>query len=122
MLVEGFKWEVGEGNWVSFWSEPWVGNKTLRDVYPRLYELSTNKACKISDMGVWEGDKWCWKMEWKRERRGREKDEEEMLGEGLDRLQLKKSVEDCWRHDSDGRCGVKNAYDFLAPTERVLDE
>ncbi|GKV02160.1 hypothetical protein SLEP1_g14627 [Rubroshorea leprosula] len=124
MLVEGFKWEVGEGNRVSFWSEPWVGNKTLRVAYPRLYELSMNKECKISDMGVWEGDKWCWKMEWRRERIRREKDEEEKLREGLERLQLKKSVEDCWRwiHDSEGRYGVKNAFDFLAPTECVLDE
>ncbi|GKV16991.1 hypothetical protein SLEP1_g27551 [Rubroshorea leprosula] len=124
ILVEGFKWEVGEGNRVSFWSNPWVGNKTLRVEYPRLYELSTNKECKISDIGVWEGDKWCWKMEWRRERIGREKDEEEKLREGLERIQLKKSVQDCWRwiHDSEGRYGVKNAYDFLAPTECVLDE
>ncbi|GLT29062.1 hypothetical protein SLA2020_039510 [Shorea laevis] len=63
-------------------------------------------------------------MEWRRERIGREKDEEEMLWEGLDRLQLKKSMEDCWRwiHDSDGRYEVKKAYDFLAPLERLLDE
>ncbi|GKU96326.1 hypothetical protein SLEP1_g9574 [Rubroshorea leprosula] len=124
MLVEGFKWEVGEGNRVSFWSEPWVGNKTLRVLYPRLYEFSTNKECKISDMGVWEGDKWRWKMEWRRDRIGREKDEEEKLREGLERLQLKKRVEDGWRwtHDPKGRYGVKKAYDFLAPTECVLDE
>ncbi|GKV06313.1 hypothetical protein SLEP1_g18214 [Rubroshorea leprosula] len=83
-----------------------------------------NSECKISDMGVCEGDKWHWDMEWRRERIGREKDEEEKLREGLERLQLKKRVEDRWRwtHDSEGRYGVKKAYDFLAPTECVIDE
>ncbi|GKV33389.1 hypothetical protein SLEP1_g41906 [Rubroshorea leprosula] len=63
-------------------------------------------------------------MEWRRERIGREKDEEEKLREGLERLQLKKRAEDRWRwtHDSEGRYGVKNAYDFLAPIECVLDK
>ncbi|GKV43557.1 hypothetical protein SLEP1_g50836 [Rubroshorea leprosula] len=124
MLVEGFKWDVGEGNQVGFWRERWIGNKTLRDLCPRLFELSTNKACNISDMGVWEGDKWCWKVEWRRARIGREKDEEEVLWEVLDSFPLKKGVEDCWRwiHDSDGSYGVKKAYDFLAPTKRVLEE
>ncbi|GLT40917.1 hypothetical protein SLA2020_150140 [Shorea laevis] len=63
MLVEGFRWEVGEGNRVSFWRECWVKNKNLRDICPRLYELSMNKLGNISDMGVWEGDKWCWNVE-----------------------------------------------------------
>ncbi|GKV47995.1 hypothetical protein SLEP1_g54839 [Rubroshorea leprosula] len=56
MLVEGFRWEVGEGKRVGFWRELWVGNKNLRDLCPRLYELSKNKLGNISDMGVWEGE------------------------------------------------------------------
>ncbi|GLT50396.1 hypothetical protein SLA2020_238830 [Shorea laevis] len=123
MWVEGFRWEVGEGNQVGFWRELWVGNKNLRDLCPRLYELSTNKLGNISDMGVWEGDKWCWKVEWRRGRIGREKDEEELLWEVLDSFQLKKGVEDCWMwiHDSAGSYMVKRAYEFLAPTERILE-
>ncbi|GKU90242.1 hypothetical protein SLEP1_g4255 [Rubroshorea leprosula] len=95
MLVEGFRWEVGEGN---------RGN--------------------ICEMGVWEGDKWSWKLEWRRGRIGREKDEEEALWEKLGNLQLKKGVEDRWRwlHDSDGSYMVKKAYEFLAPSEGILEE
>ncbi|GKU89472.1 hypothetical protein SLEP1_g3604 [Rubroshorea leprosula] len=73
-------------------------------------------------MGVWEGDKWSWKLEWRRGRIGREKDEEEALWEKLGNLQLKKGVEDHWRwlHDSDGSYMVKKAY--LAPSEGILEE
>ncbi|GLT40896.1 hypothetical protein SLA2020_149960 [Shorea laevis] len=75
-------------------------------------------------MGAWEGDKWCWKVEWRRGRIGREKDEEKVLWEMLDSFQLKKGVEDCWRwiYDSEGRYMVKRAYEFLAPTESILED
>ncbi|GKV46066.1 hypothetical protein SLEP1_g53078 [Rubroshorea leprosula] len=91
-------------------------------------KLAVWKAASLSFGGrltlLNSGDKWRWKMEWRRERIGREKDEEEKLKEGLERIQLKKRVEDGWRwtHDSEGRYGVKNAYKFLTPTECVLDK
>ncbi|GLT87099.1 hypothetical protein SLE2022_051990 [Rubroshorea leprosula] len=124
MLVEGFRWEVGEGNRVSFWRDLWAGNKNLRDLCPRLYELSKNKLGNISDMGVWEGEKWSWKMDWRRGRIGREKDEDEVLWERLDSIQLKKGVTDFWRwvHDSEGNFKVRKAYEFLAPTESILED
>ncbi|GKV02234.1 hypothetical protein SLEP1_g14693 [Rubroshorea leprosula] len=124
MLVEGFRWEVGEGKRVGFWRELWVGYKNLRDLFPRLYELSKNKLGNISDMGVWEGEKWSWKMEWRRGRIGREKDEEEVLWEVLENFQLKKGVNDTrrWIHDLEGKYMVKKAYEFLAPTESILED
>ncbi|GKV05596.1 hypothetical protein SLEP1_g17591 [Rubroshorea leprosula] len=60
MLVDGFRWEVGDGKRVGFWRENWVGHKPLRDVCPRIFALAVNK-----DGGVHlrEGreDKWKWK-------------------------------------------------------------
>ncbi|GLT73738.1 hypothetical protein SLA2020_455760 [Shorea laevis] len=61
MLVEGFRWEVGDGKRVSFWRENWVGSKLLRDVCPRLFELVVNKDGKIQEIGGWEGGRWRWK-------------------------------------------------------------
>ncbi|GLT60368.1 hypothetical protein SLA2020_331370 [Shorea laevis] len=97
MLVEGFKWELGEGKNVGFWLERLVKDKNLRDLCPRLFELSIKKEGKVSEMGVWEGGRWCWNVEWRRGRLGREKDKEEMLGKVLNSIQLKEGVGDCWR-------------------------
>ncbi|GKV28626.1 hypothetical protein SLEP1_g37648 [Rubroshorea leprosula] len=105
MLVEGFKWEVGEGNKVDFWQERWVGDKTLRDLCPRLYALAVKKEGKVSEMGNWDEGRWGWRVEWRRGTIGREKDEEVVLEKALEGVQLKEGVRDVWkwRHEMDGK-------------------
>ncbi|GLU04440.1 hypothetical protein SLE2022_215870 [Rubroshorea leprosula] len=124
MLVEGFKWEVGEGNRVGFWSDRWIGVKSLRDLFPRLFALSVKKEGKVSEMGYWEEGRWRWRVEWRRGTIGREKDEEELLEKVLEGVKLKEGAGDVWKwvHVMDGKYGVKLAYDFLASTERVLED
>ncbi|GKV33811.1 hypothetical protein SLEP1_g42265 [Rubroshorea leprosula] len=115
MLVEGFKWEVGEGNKVDFWHERWVGDKTLRDLCPRLYAVSVKKEGKVSEMGSWNEDGWCWRVEWRRGTIGREKDEEVVMEKVLEGVQVKEGVGDVWkwRLVMDGRYVVKIAYKYL---------
>ncbi|GLT37246.1 hypothetical protein SLA2020_115770 [Shorea laevis] len=122
MVVKGFRWELGDGSRVGFWREIWVGDKSLRDLCPRLYELAVHKEGMVSEMGEWEGDRWRWNMEWKRERLGRVRDEEEVFWEMLGPVQLKKGKEDCWRwvHGLEGRYVVKKAYEVLAPMQCLL--
>ncbi|GKU98706.1 hypothetical protein SLEP1_g11675 [Rubroshorea leprosula] len=54
MLVKGFKWEVGDGGRVGFWRQIWVGNNSLRDSFPRLFQLATNKEGMVQEYGFWE--------------------------------------------------------------------
>ncbi|GKV51081.1 hypothetical protein SLEP1_g57759 [Rubroshorea leprosula] len=124
MLAEGFKWEVGEGNKVAFWHEWWVGDKNLRDLFPRLFELSMKKEGKVAEMGFWEEGKWVWRVEWRRGTIGREKNEEEMLEKMLEGVHLKEGVGDVWKwvHEIEGKYVVKIAYDLLASTECVLED
>ncbi|GLT40522.1 hypothetical protein SLA2020_357800 [Shorea laevis] len=124
MLIKGFKWEVGEGNKVDFWQEWWIGDKKLKDSFPRLYALSVKKEGQISKMGIWEKGRWVWRVEWRRGTIGREKDEEEVLEKVLEGVQLKEEVGDVWKwvHAIDGRYIVKLAYDSLASMECVLED
>ncbi|GKV49313.1 hypothetical protein SLEP1_g56069 [Rubroshorea leprosula] len=124
MLVEGFKWEVGDGNRVVFWSDRWIGVKSLRDLFPRLFALSVKKEGKVSEMGSWEEGRWHWRVEWRRGTLGREKDEEELLEKLLENVKLKEGAGDVWKwvHVLDGKYGVKLAYDFLAPMKSVLED
>ncbi|GLT24839.1 hypothetical protein SLA2020_000070 [Shorea laevis] len=123
MLVKGFRWEVGSGCSVGFWWENWVGAKVLQDSCPRLYAFALNKDGLVSEMGLWEGDRWRWNMEWRRERFGREKDEEEALWRVLGSSHLKKGRRDVWAwvHDPGGKYTVRAAYDFLVSKECLLD-
>ncbi|GKV50169.1 hypothetical protein SLEP1_g56882 [Rubroshorea leprosula] len=124
MLVEGFKWEVEEGNKEDFWQERWVGDKTLRDLCPRLYALSVKKEGKVSEMGSWNEGRWCWHVVWRRGTIGREKDEEVVLEKTLEGVQVKEGIGDVWkwRHVMDGRYVVKIAYDYLDCMEGVLED
>ncbi|GKV27293.1 hypothetical protein SLEP1_g36479 [Rubroshorea leprosula] len=43
MLGKGFRWMVGDGRQVGFWREIWVGDKSLKELCPTLFELAMNK-------------------------------------------------------------------------------
>ncbi|GKV34368.1 hypothetical protein SLEP1_g42745 [Rubroshorea leprosula] len=105
MLVKGFKWEVGDGSRVGFWRQIWAGNNALRDSFPRLFQLATNKEGMVQEYGFWEGDSWKWEIGWRRKRMGREQDEEKELWKVLGTIQLRKYVGDYWkwRYDVEGR-------------------
>ncbi|GKV46638.1 hypothetical protein SLEP1_g53612 [Rubroshorea leprosula] len=123
MLVKGFRWEVGDGCRVGFWRDMWVGNKALRDSFPRLFQLAENKDGKVRENGSWEGDRWHWVMKWRRERRGREKDEEKKLREVLGSVQIRQTEVDNWQwtFDVGGRYTVKTAYDLLDSVDSLLE-
>ncbi|GKV49682.1 hypothetical protein SLEP1_g56420 [Rubroshorea leprosula] len=123
MLRNRFRWEVGEGCWVCFWRDIWVGNKSLRDLFPRLFQLAINKEGSVKENGTWEGERWKWGIEWRRERMDREKDEEKGLGVMLASIKLRKGVADLWqwRYDVERRYVVKTTYEFLAPEDRLLE-
>lgn len=73
--------ELGNGEDISFWHGVWAGEKSLRDLFPRLYYISNNKEGKIKDMGYWDGGRWIWEIRWLREIREREQCKvEELLG------------------------------------------
>ena len=88
---------VGSGKSTLFWSEVWVGEVSLRDRFPRLFDLSLFKDLSVFDMcqlgwGV-EGQAWSWRrrlLAW----------EEEAVGELILLLQsvsLQVDSTDTWR-------------------------
>ncbi|GKV34792.1 hypothetical protein SLEP1_g43134 [Rubroshorea leprosula] len=124
LLSKGFKWVVGNGYRVGFWRSVWVGEKSLKELCPRLFELAINKEGFLSEIGGWEEGSWRWNIIWRRERFGREKDEELKLWEVLSSVCIKVGVADRWRwrHASDGMYVVKQAYEFLQPTDSILND
>ncbi|GKV02239.1 hypothetical protein SLEP1_g14697 [Rubroshorea leprosula] len=50
MLVGGFRWELGKGSSIGFWSDSWVGDKSLRDLCPRLFQLASNKEGVVKEL------------------------------------------------------------------------
>ncbi|KAL9663703.1 hypothetical protein QQ045_019094 [Rhodiola kirilowii] len=48
---EGIKLKLGKGDETDFWEDIWIGDRPLKALYPKLWELAVNKHAKVSDMG-----------------------------------------------------------------------
>lgn len=46
---------VGNGASTYFWWDTWVGEGTLKERLPRLFNCSRLKDAKIAEMGKWVG-------------------------------------------------------------------
>ncbi|GJT84041.1 hypothetical protein Tco_1058383 [Tanacetum coccineum] len=50
--------QLGNGRNVSFWNDIWVGEHRLRDKFPRVFDMDSNKKCSIAKR--WVQDQWVW--------------------------------------------------------------
>ena len=41
---------VGDGSRILFWHNKWIGDNSLKTLYPQLFVCSTNKEACISDV------------------------------------------------------------------------
>ena len=44
-----FKGKLGNGDYLCFWKDRWLGEKLLMDRWPKLFLLENKKNCSISD-------------------------------------------------------------------------
>ncbi|XP_058746451.1 uncharacterized protein LOC131619364 [Vicia villosa] len=66
-FVEGFidwvNFDFKKGNTVLFWHSCWLGDQTLCVSFPYLFDLSTNKLCKVSDVISWNNGAHSWNLD-----------------------------------------------------------
>ncbi|GAU50636.1 hypothetical protein TSUD_134420 [Trifolium subterraneum] len=48
----------------TFRKEKWLGMTPLRDLFPSLFNISTQQDGHVSDLGIWTNGNWAWKLEW----------------------------------------------------------
>ena len=53
---------------MKFWEDVWIGNSSLKSLYPRLFSLSLNQGQRVNEVGEWEDSTWQWKIRWRRAR------------------------------------------------------
>lgn len=92
-----------------------MGDLSLKDLFPRLFYISEQRFLNIDQLGVWEQGLWVWKLEWRREFFGWERN---MLGELTDLrgvICLDENRTDSWEwcEESSRTFFTKSAYRFL---------
>lgn len=103
---------MGNGLSIKFWSDVWLGSECLKDCFPRLYQVSSQKEANISQMGEWRGTSWCWNWAWRRSFFDWEVGIFEELQGILTQVCVQQDVEDTWVWKPDPLRGfsVKSAY------------
>ena len=48
-----FRWNLGNGNKISFWNGNWVGDSSLKNHFWEVYEICQQQQCAVSE--VWDG-------------------------------------------------------------------
>ncbi|XP_058180030.1 uncharacterized protein LOC131298566 [Rhododendron vialii] len=110
-IRESFRVQVNSGNATAFWEHVWLGELPLKEEYPRLFSLSSQKEELICNM---RGDAagGSWDLLFRRGLIGREKGEMVNLRLRLQQVTLIQSKPDelLWRWTGDGKFTVKSAY------------
>ncbi|XP_068475151.1 uncharacterized mitochondrial protein AtMg00310-like [Phaseolus vulgaris] len=63
---DSFEWKVGDGKDIYFWKDSWLMGEALKNVFPRLFSISSNKNAKLSELGSWSNGRWVWGLVWRR--------------------------------------------------------
>jgi hypothetical protein len=122
-FVRAVEKKVGSGNNTLFWSDIWVGEQPLRERFPRLYGISTQKEGLIANLGVWIDGGWRWNLEWRRHFFVWEQPLYLQLVNVIEQFQPNQR-EDVWnwRENVEDGFTVKSCYDLLYKTFRVDGE
>jgi hypothetical protein len=114
---------VGDGRNTLFLYDNWIGDILLRYKFPRLFDLTVDKECKVEEMRRlgWGGDGRAWVC-----RRRLFAWEEESVRECaflLRNIVLQDTVHDSWKWLLDPARGysVKSLYNYITNTCEIVD-
>lgn len=84
----------------------------LREAFPRVLALVTNKHGKVCEFGIWDSGKWCWEVTFRRNPFGWERQQWESFNETIGELSLVISLQDkmIWKHEKNGNYSAKYFY------------
>ncbi|GMJ01570.1 hypothetical protein HRI_003826200 [Hibiscus trionum] len=103
---------VGDGLYISFWTDWWIGDAPLLVNFPRIHALSCNKIGKIADFGVLRNSKWEWNIILRRRLFDWEVNQWDSFIQLLNSFKSLSSVSDSlvWKGSGDGSLSVKNCF------------
>jgi len=63
---DSFEWKVGDEKDIYFWKDRWLKGEALKNVFPRLFSISSNKNANLLECGFWSNGRWVWQLAWRR--------------------------------------------------------
>ncbi|MCI07352.1 putative ribonuclease H protein, partial [Trifolium medium] len=111
-IKDVFVKKLGNGGSTRFWLDHWVGVAPLKEVFPRLYNISLQTGSTIQEMGEWVNDKWIWHIKWRRIFFTWEEELDRNLWNLIDVVVITKEP-DSWSYANGGMYTVSANYLYL---------
>ncbi|GAU45816.1 hypothetical protein TSUD_115040 [Trifolium subterraneum] len=106
---------LGDGKYIGFWKEKWLGMEPLCDVYPSLFVKTVQRHANVSNMGSWDNNAWSWRLDWTAPLTETELADDAELRLLLEQVQPCRDNEDRrrWIPHTVGVFSVQSAYSML---------
>lgn len=95
-LWENLVRKLGDGRTIQFWKDLWVGDRILKDKFPRLFALCLQQSGCIAEKGQWVEGVWRWNWSWRRDLRGRDVTDFDVLSFTVNNICLRQGNTDSW--------------------------
>lgn len=95
-----------------------MGNQTVSEAYPELYDKVANRFMSVAEAGYWEGENWEWQWEsWLSETKVEDEDLLSLLQQQLPRISRQNAVgsdEVVWIADENSGFSIKGCAKELS--------
>lgn len=116
-FLNNIKLSLGRGNRMQFWSDEWLREGiVLRNTFPRLYQISSNKEGRVAAFLFSVRDRYEWKVEFRRPLMAWEEEQVITLNNLLMEVtELNQREDDTigWKADSCGVYAVASMYNCI---------
>ena len=96
------------GDRARLWDEVRIDGVKLKEVFPRMFSLASNKIGRVEDYEVWTDSRWRWNISLRRLCFNWELEQWESFMNSLDSIKIKGTILDTigWSFCSDGQFSV----------------
>nr|CCA66140.1 hypothetical protein [Beta vulgaris subsp. vulgaris] len=120
MAIKGVRKNVKNGHDSLFWHDVWIGEATLKSLFPRLFTIAMSPNGSVASYGFWDGLAWVWSFSWRRMLRPQDLIEKTHLDSLLQQAHVAYEKKDqlIWAYSSSGKFSTKSfslEVDKLSP-------
>ncbi|KAK0599556.1 hypothetical protein LWI29_006326 [Acer saccharum] len=115
VLEEGIQVIVGSGDRARLWEDIRIEGVRLKEAFPRIFSLTSNKSGSVKEFGRWSGGRWFWKIDLRRPCFDWEQNQWIAFNSCLDNIVIRDSISDTigWSWCSTGQFSVKLVWKNL---------
>ena len=113
----------GDGSFILFWSDVWIGSNALRSIFPKLYKVSAIQNGLVHEMNQWVNDHWRWNLVQRRNLLSYEEHQYHQLLSMLERMIIQHGKDDkiIWSYNCDGSFSIKSCCTLIDSTSSTND-